>query len=42
MTNIKAFRPVVNEKKIFEDLTIFTSFAPNKPQKGPAPFYEQI
>jgi len=28
MPNIKAFRPVVHEKKIFEDLTKFSLFWP--------------
>jgi len=34
MLNIKAFRPMVHEKKIFEYLSIFSLIWP---QKGPVP-----
>jgi len=43
MLHINAFRLVVHEKKIFEDLSTFSLFLPLiGPQKGPAHLFEQI
>jgi len=39
MLNISAFRPLVHEKKIFEDLSKFSLFCP---LLGPAPLFEHI
>jgi len=38
MPNINAFRAVVHEKKIFENLTSFPYFALYLAQKGASPF----
>jgi len=39
MLNIKAFLPVVHEKKIFEDLTTFSLFYPFLGPKRGQPLY---
>jgi len=39
MPNIKAFQPVVHEKKMFEDLTKFSLFCPLLGPKGGQPLY---
>jgi len=39
MPNIKAFRPVVREKKIFENLTKFSLFCPLLRPKRGQPLY---
>jgi len=39
MPNIKAFRPEVHEKKIFEDLTIFPLFCPLFGTKSGQPLF---
>jgi len=42
MPNINAFRPVVHEKKIFEDLSKFSIFCPLLGPKRGQPLFEQI
>jgi len=39
MPNINAFRPVVHQKKIFEDLSKFSLFFPLLGPKGGQPLY---
>jgi len=43
MPNTNAFEQVIHEKKIFKDLSNFSTFWPLKwPPKGPAPLFYQI